>query len=88
MTNRITYPLSVALDLSPVGGALYEGEAGQVHVHTLEGWLITGVLHNEAICEECEDYEWCSWYLAAHKIPEGTGWLPESLLFVPDEGWL
>jgi len=88
MTNRITYPLTVALYLSPVRGALYAGEEGQVHIHTLEGWLVTGELGQEAICEECEDYEWCSYYLAAHKISEDTGWIPELLAFVPDEGWL
>lgn len=51
-----------------------------MHVQTLEGWLITGELHQEAVCEEFQDYEACSWYLAAHMIPEDTGWLPESLV--------
>lgn len=88
MTRKITYPLLFALDLSPVAGALYEGEEGQVHVHTLEGWLITGVLHNEAICEECEEYEWCSWYLASRQIPEDRGWQPEPFALLPDEGWI
>ncbi len=88
MTDKITYPLTVALDLSPVKGALYEGEEGQVHIHTLEGWLITGELHQEAICEECDDYEWCSWYLLVHKVPEDYDWCPEPLCLIPDEGWI
>lgn len=88
MTRKITYPLLFALDLSPVAGALYKGEEGQVHVHTLEGWLITGELDQKALCEECEDYEWCSWYLASRQIPEDRGWQPEPFALLPDEGWI
>ena len=88
MTSKITYPLTVALDLSPVGGALYESGEGQVHVHTLEGWLVTGELDQQTMCEECEDYEWCSWYLSSRSIPEDRGWLPEPLAFLPDDGWM
>ena len=86
--TRITYPLTLALDLSPVRGARYEGAEGYVHVHTLEGWLITGELRKKAICEECEDYEWCSWYLVKSKIPEDSGWIPEPLVFILDDGWI
>lgn len=88
MASSITYPLTIAIGLSPVAGARYEGEEGQVYVHTLEGWLITGELHQEVVCEACEDYEWCSWYLAKSNIPEDRGWLPEPLLFLPDDGWM
>ena len=86
--STITYPLTFALELSPVRGALYKGIEGQVHVHTLEGWLVTGELDHETICEECQDYEWCSWYLAHRKIPEDSGWIPEPLALIPDDGWI
>lgn len=88
MTKTIPYPLTGALGLSPVAGAVSDGEAGQVHVHPLEGWLITGELQQEAICEECEDDEWCSWYLAKSTIPEDNGWLPEPLRFIPHDEWM
>jgi len=42
----------------------------------------------EAICEEGEDYEWCSWYLATRDIPEDRDWRPELLRFIPEEGWI
>ena len=85
MASRITYPLTFALDLSPVGGALYKGEEGYLHVHTQEGWLITGELCQQTMREECEDYEWCSWYLVSHRIPEDSGWQPEPLLLIHNE---
>ena len=88
MTMTITYPLRFALSLSPTASALYSGVEGHLVVQTLEGWLMTGELHQEAVCKEFQDYEACSWYLASHQIPEGSGWLPEPLALVPDEGWL
>ena len=60
MTRTITYPLRFAISLSLSGGALYVGDEGHLAVQTLEGWLITGELHQEEVCEECEDYEGCS----------------------------
>ena len=50
-------------------------------------WLITGELSQETVCEELQDYEECSWYLANRKIPEDTGWIPEPLALIPDDGW-
>jgi hypothetical protein len=88
MTTTITYPLRFAISLSPSAGAVYTGNEGHLTVQTLEGWLITGELHQQHVCEEFQEYEDCSWYLAAHKIPEDTGWIPEPLALVPDEGWL
>jgi len=87
MTRTITYPLRFAISLSSSAGALYRGEEGSLAVQTLEGWLVSGELHLVAVCEEFNEYEECSWYLAAHKIPEDTGWLPEPPALVPDEGW-
>ena len=85
MANKITYPLTFALALSPSAGAVYEGVKGRLTIHTLEGWFITVELHQESVCEEFQDYEDCSWYLARNRIPEDKGWIPEPLTFVPEE---
>ena len=85
---RITYPLKFAISLSPSAGALYKGMEGRLSVQTLEGWYVTGELYEEVVCEEFQDYEDCSWYLAHNKIPEETGWTPEPLALLPDDGWL
>lgn len=82
MTRTITYPLKFALELSSSAGALYQGAEGHLTVQTLEGWLVTGELHDETTCEEYQEYEECSWYLATRKIPEDTGWIPEPLAFL------
>ena len=63
--TRITYPLKFAIALSPSAGALYEGREGHLTVQTLEGWHVTGELDQEPVCEELQDYEECSWYLAS-----------------------
>ena len=86
--RRITYPLRFAIALSPSAGALYRGDEGSLTVQTLEGWMVTGELDQEPVCEELQDYEECSWYLASRRIPEDTGWWPELLAFVPDDGWI
>jgi len=88
MTRTITYPLRFAISLSPSAGALYEGDEGHLTVQTLDGWLVTGEFHRQAVCEELQDYEECSWYLASSQIPEDTGWWPEPLALVPDDGWI
>lgn len=88
MANKITYPLTFAIALSPSASAMYEGREGHLRIHTLEGWLITIELHQESVCEEFQDYEDCSWYLAKHRIPEDTGWIPEPLAFIFDDGWI
>ena len=85
MTQKITYPLKVAIDLSPTAGALYDAPEGQVHVETLEGWFIHGELHNVLLCEEADDYEWCYWYLMTQNVPVENGWLPQQLAFLEDE---
>jgi len=87
MTRTITYPLRLAISLSPSAGALYKGDEGYLTVQTLDGWFVTGELHQQGVCEEFSQYEECSWYLASNKIPEETGWIPEPLVLVPDEGW-
>ena len=83
IVNKITYPLKFALALSPSAGALYKGREGHLAVQTLEGWLITIELHQESVCEEFQDYEECSWYLAKNMIPEDIGWIPEPLALFP-----
>ena len=88
MANKITYPLTFAIALSPCASAVYEGVEGRLTIHTLEGWLLTVELHQESVCEEFQDYEDCSWYLARNRIPEDTGWIPESLALFPDDGCL
>jgi len=87
MTRKITYPLKFAVSLSSSAGALYRGAEGHLTVQTLEGWLVTGEIYQETVCEEFQEYEECSWYLTSNKISEATGWLPEPLALVPDEGW-
>ena len=85
--TTITYPLRLAISLSLSAGALYKGDEGHLTVQTLDGWVVTGELHQETVCEELQDYEECSWYLATRKIPEDSGWIPEPLALVSDEGW-
>ena len=87
MTRTITYPLRFAISLSQSAGALYKGREGHLTVQTLEGWFVTGELHQQTVCEEFPLYEDCSWYLATHNVPEDTEWIPEPLTLVPDEGW-
>ncbi len=88
MPNTITYPLKVALSLSSSAGAMYTGGEGFLTLQTIEGWLVTGELYQETVCEEFEDYEECSCYLARRKIPEQSGWIPEPLALIPNEGWI
>ena len=88
MERRITYPLRFAISLSPSAGAIYSGMEGHITIHTLEGWFAIGNVSQKPVCEEFDGYEDCSWYLAAHRIPENTGWQPEPLALLPDEGWL
>ena len=83
--TTITYPLRFAISLSPSAGALYEGDEGHLTVQTLDGWVVTGELHQEMVCEEFSQYEECSWYLATRKVTEDTGWIPEPLALVSDE---
>ena len=85
--TTITYPLRFAISLSQSAGALYKGNEGHLTVQTLDGWLVTGELSQETVCEEFSQYEECSWYLAINKVTEDTGWIPEPLTLVPDEGW-
>jgi len=85
--TTITYPLRFAISLSLSAGALYKGREGHLTVQTLEGWFVTGELHQETVCEELQYYEECSWYLATRKIPEDNGWIPEPLALLPDKGW-
>lgn len=85
MTRRITFPLRFAIFLSQSAGALYRGIEGHLTIQTLEGWLITGELHHESICEEYQEYEEYSWYLASRKIVEDRRWIPEPLAFVSDD---
>ena len=87
MTRTITYPLRFAISLSLSAGALYKGDEGHLTVQTLDGWLITGELYQQFVCEEFQEYEDCSWYLASRQIPEDNGWIPEPLALVSDEGW-
>ena len=86
--RRITYPLKFAIALSSGAGALYKGKEGHLTVQTLEGWHVTGELDQQTVCEEFQDYEECSWYLASKKVPEDVGWVPEPLALVSDKGWL
>ena len=85
MSQKITYPLRLALELSPIGEATYTGPEGHLIVYTLEGWLITGELHSYGtICEESEEREWCEGYLTSWNIPLHNGWLPEPLRFLDE----
>ena len=86
--TRITYPLRFAISLSSSAGALYTGREGHLMVQTLEGWHVTGELDQQTVCDEFQDYEECSLYLASRKIPEDTGWILEPLALVPDERWI
>ena len=88
----ISYSLTMALDLSPIGCARHTSPGGNVHlrVDTLEGWLIVGELAGYgSICEESEEEEWCRAYLANRGVSLEEGWLPEMPLVIPDdEHWL
>jgi len=86
MTRTITYPLRFAISLSLSAGALYKGDEGHLTVQTLDEWLITGELYQQFVCDELQDYEECSWYLATRSIPEDSRWIPEPLALVSDEG--
>lgn len=79
MLSRITYPLRLALELSPRGKATYTGPEGHLCVDMLERWLITGELTSRGVVrEESEEKEWCEAYLTNWRVSLEDGWIPES----------
>ncbi len=77
MEKLMTYPLSVALDLSPVWGAVLETDTVWVRVVPGKDWRVSigdsgGIVHTT-----CGTRETCMELLQAKAYPLDDGWVPD-----------
>lgn len=75
MKKTMTYPLNVALELSPEWGAILETESVQVRVVPRLNWRVSVRIGGHVMHTICETRKACMDYLQLHTYPIDDGWL-------------
>ncbi len=74
MKQSISYSFDLALELSRVGGAIFQAEDERVRVNVIEDWVIW---INGIRVKVCDTEEECKSFLEIALYPLHDGWLPE-----------
>ena len=77
MKQTRTYPLEVALDLSPAWGASLQIERVWVRVVPKLDWRVSVCLGEQVTDVICQTRQACMDYLQRHAYPLEEGWLPD-----------
>jgi hypothetical protein len=76
MKKTVTYPLDVALDLSPQWGATLETQSAWVRVVPVMDWQVSVYRGGNLVQTICRTHQACLEFLMLNAYPIDGGWLP------------